>query len=169
MTLINICSFRTFCSRKRSARKSHPDDPAEALGKSLSVLRPAARAQRANAGHTILWECCRADTPVAFLSNASTTRLTTTVRSLCDAVLVLISLMNRRIVGVGAFFSCPFPRWGKWTISMEDKKAEQARVVDMSFPLSHPCIGEVGQDADELPEGRNPDRRDHVGRHGAPT
>jgi hypothetical protein len=39
----------------------------------------------------------------------------------------------------------------------------------MSAPLSHPCIGELGLDVDELQGGQNPGKRDDIGRHGAPT
>ena len=39
-------------------------------------------------------------------------------------------------------------------------------MVDTSFPLSHPGIGEMGRDADELPGGRNPGKRNDVGRMG---
>jgi len=42
-------------------------------------------------------------------------------------------------------------------------------MVDTSFPLSHPGIGEMGRDADELPGGRNPGKRNDVGRHGSPA
>jgi len=38
------------------------------------------------------------------------------------------------------------------------------------FPLSHPCMGEVGRDSDELPGDRDPGKQAYVGRrHGAPT
>jgi hypothetical protein len=42
-------------------------------------------------------------------------------------------------------------------------------LVDMSAPLSHPCIGRAGHGCDELQGRQNPGRRDDVGRHGAPT
>jgi hypothetical protein len=63
----------------------------------------------------------------------------------------------------------PLPALGPMTISTENKELNRLRMIDMSFPLSHSCIGEEGQDADELLGGQNPGKWDDVGRHGAPT
>jgi hypothetical protein len=64
----------------------------------------------------------------------------------------------------------PIPAPGSTTISTEDEELNTARqMVDMSLPLSHPCIGEAGRDVDELLGDRNPGKRDDVGRYGAPT
>ncbi len=60
------------------------------------------------------------------------------------------------------------PALGPMTISTAGKELNTA-TLDMRFPLSHPRIGEVGRDADELSGSRNPRKRDDVGRHGAPT
>ena len=39
----------------------------------------------------------------------------------------------------------------------------------VEFPFVHSGIGEIGRDADELPGGRHPARRDDTARHDAPT
>jgi len=62
------------------------------------------------------------------------------------------------------------PAPGLTVISTEEQELKRLPMVDMSFCLSHPCIGEVGRDADELSGDRNPGKRDYVGRrHGAST
>ena len=55
-------------------------------------------------------------------------------------------------------------RAGPTAISTEEQELNTATNADMSFPLSHPCIGEVGRDADEPSGDRNPGKRDYVGR-----
>ena len=63
----------------------------------------------------------------------------------------------------------PYPsRAGANDYFDEGKKLNTA-TPDMGFPLSHPGIGEVGRDADQLSGGRKPRKRDDAGRHGAPT
>jgi hypothetical protein len=58
---------------------------------------------------------------------------------------------------------------GPMAISTADNELKRQQMVDMSFLLSRPGIGEVRQDADELSGDRNRCKGDDVGRHGAPT